>query len=111
MKDPFGREHVYLRLAVTDRSNLRCTYCMPKNASFQAKDKILSLDEIERLVSIFARLGIRKLRITGGEPTVSEPDEVLEELIASALRRKPKRHPPLSELAGRTSVLMNAAGG
>lgn len=72
MKDRHGREHVYLRVAVTDRCNLRCSYCMPSTASFHGKERLLSSEEIVRLVSIFARLGIRKVRITGGEPTVRE---------------------------------------
>ena len=70
VKDPYGREHVYLRLAVTDRCNLRCTYCMPSGRPFQERDSLLSFEEIERLVATFARLGIRKVRLTGGEPTV-----------------------------------------
>ena len=71
MKDRYGRDHVYLRVAVTDRCNLRCTYCMPSSAtSFRERVDLLSFEEILRLASIFARLGIRKMRITGGEPTV-----------------------------------------
>jgi cyclic pyranopterin phosphate synthase len=70
VKDRHGREHVYLRLAVTDRCNLRCTYCMPSAVSFKERASLLSFEEIVRLASILARLGVRKLRITGGEPTM-----------------------------------------
>lgn len=68
--DRFGREHVYLRLSVTDRCNLRCSYCRPARAVSPPGHTGLTDTEIERLVSIVARLGVRKVRITGGEPTV-----------------------------------------
>lgn len=70
MKDRFGREHVYLRVSVTDRCNLRCTYCAPAGASPRASSGQLSFDELERLVAVLGQLGIRKVRITGGEPTL-----------------------------------------
>ncbi len=69
MKDTFGRTISYLRLAVTDRCNLRCFYCMPPDGIHYAnKSELLTFEEMERLVRIVAGLGIRKLRITGGEP-------------------------------------------
>lgn len=71
MLDRFGRRHVYLRLAVTDRCNLRCTYCMPpEGIPWKERDEILTYEEIERLVRILACMGICKVRLTGGEPTV-----------------------------------------
>lgn len=69
--DNFGREVNYLRLSVTDRCNLRCTYCMPEEGiPFIPHEQILSYEEIFRIVSLFSELGITKLRITGGEPFV-----------------------------------------
>jgi len=71
MLDQFGRMIDYVRISVTDRCNLRCTYCMPAEGveAFQCKD-ILSYEEIIRLCRIFASLGIKKIKITGGEPLV-----------------------------------------
>src|ERR1700689_1258220 len=67
--DTFGRIHDSLRLSVTDRCNIRCFYCMPEtDVKFQGREQLLSFEEIERFVSIAARLGVRKLRVTGGEP-------------------------------------------
>lgn len=70
MIDPFGRAITYLRVSVTDRCDFRCTYCMPDNASFLPKKDLLSLSELDRVCSAFVRRGVRKLRITGGEPLV-----------------------------------------
>ncbi len=71
LNDSFGRTHSYLRIAVADRCNLRCRYCMPETGvDFKSHNGILTFEEIHRLVSIFATLGIRKIRLTGGEPTV-----------------------------------------
>jgi cyclic pyranopterin phosphate synthase len=67
--DPFGRRIVYLRLSVTDRCDLRYTYCLPKGfKGFEEPDHWLTFGEIERLVGAFARLGVRRIRLTGGEP-------------------------------------------
>jgi molybdenum cofactor biosynthesis protein A len=69
--DPFGREMNYLRLAVTDRCNLRCLYCMPaEGIPLNSRDSILQFEEMEKLIQIFQDLGVNKLRITGGEPFV-----------------------------------------
>ncbi|MCL4850397.1 MAG: radical SAM protein, partial [Bryobacteraceae bacterium] len=69
--DSFGRVHDNLRISVTDRCNTRCFYCMPETGvPFVARREILSFEEIERFVRIAARLGITKLRVTGGEPLV-----------------------------------------
>jgi molybdenum cofactor biosynthesis protein A len=67
--DSYGRHITYLRLAITDRCNLRCNYCMPaEGIQLIPRHDILSFDELERIVAIFAQLGITKIRITGGEP-------------------------------------------
>src|SRR4051794_8040226 len=72
--DPFARRVRYLRVSVTDRCNYRCTYCMPETLEdrmqFQPRAAVLTFEEIERIVTVFARLGVRKIRLTGGEPTV-----------------------------------------
>jgi GTP 3',8-cyclase len=72
--DQFARRIRYLRVSVTDRCNYRCSYCMPESLSgdlkFDPRSALLTFDELERIASVFARLGVRKLRLTGGEPTI-----------------------------------------
>ncbi|MCC6467447.1 MAG: GTP 3',8-cyclase MoaA [Alphaproteobacteria bacterium] len=70
MIDPFGRAITYLRVSVTDRCDLRCVYCMAEDMTFLPKAELLSLEELERVCGAFVRLGVRKLRLTGGEPLV-----------------------------------------
>jgi cyclic pyranopterin phosphate synthase len=70
MKDPFDREVSYLRVSVTDRCDFRCVYCMSEDMAFLPKKDVLSLEELDRLCGAFVRLGVRKLRLTGGEPLV-----------------------------------------
>ena len=70
MIDPFGRTITYLRVSVTDRCDFRCVYCMAEDMTFLPKAEILSLEELDRLCGAFVRLGVRKLRLTGGEPLV-----------------------------------------
>ncbi len=70
MRDPFGREITYLRVSVTDRCDFRCVYCMAEDMTFLPKADVLSLEELDRLCGAFVRLGVRKLRLTGGEPLV-----------------------------------------
>ena len=70
MIDPFGRAVTYLRVSVTDRCDFRCTYCMAENMSFLPKKDLLTLEELDRLCSAFIAKGVRKLRLTGGEPLV-----------------------------------------
>ncbi|MCZ8186457.1 MAG: GTP 3',8-cyclase MoaA [Beijerinckiaceae bacterium] len=70
MIDPFGRSISYLRVSVTDRCDFRCVYCMSENMTFLPKADLLSLEELDRLCSAFIRRGVRKLRLTGGEPLV-----------------------------------------
>lgn len=70
MIDPFGRAISYLRVSVTDRCDFRCTYCMAEDMSFLPKKDLLTLEELERLCSVFISKGVRKLRLTGGEPLV-----------------------------------------
>ena len=70
MTDPFGRTISYLRVSVTDRCDLRCFYCMAEDMTFLPKADLLSLEELDRLCSTFIARGVRKLRLTGGEPLV-----------------------------------------
>jgi cyclic pyranopterin phosphate synthase len=70
MIDPFGRSISYLRVSVTDRCDFRCVYCMAEDMTFLPKAEILSLEELDRLCSAFVASGVRKLRLTGGEPLV-----------------------------------------
>jgi cyclic pyranopterin phosphate synthase len=69
--DRFGRQHTYLRVSVTDRCNFRCVYCLPEEGlDWMPRADVLSYEEIARLVGIFAGMGVRRVRLTGGEPTV-----------------------------------------
>ncbi|HEY0276120.1 MAG TPA: GTP 3',8-cyclase MoaA, partial [Paenirhodobacter sp.] len=68
--DPFARAISYLRVSVTDRRDFRCVYCMAEHMQFLPKRDLLSLEELDRLCSTFVAMGVRKLRITGGEPLV-----------------------------------------
>ena len=68
--DPFQRAISYLRVSVTDRCDFRCVYCMSENMTFLPKKELLTLEELDRMCSTFVRMGVEKLRITGGEPLV-----------------------------------------
>jgi len=70
MLDPFGRSISYLRVSVTDRCDFRCTYCMAEDMAFLPKKDLLSLEELDRLCTVFIEKGVKKLRLTGGEPLV-----------------------------------------
>ena len=70
MIDRFGRKITYLRISVTDRCDFRCVYCMPEHMTFLPRDEVLTLEELDRLCGAFIRKGIRRLRVTGGEPLV-----------------------------------------
>ncbi|MCA9832603.1 MAG: GTP 3',8-cyclase MoaA [Thermomicrobiales bacterium] len=98
-RDQFGRTMNYLRISLTDRCNFRCLYCMPPTGmQFQPKDEMLTDDELVRLVGIFAREGVTKLRLTGGEPTIRPH---LTELI-----REFKSFPGINEIAMTTNALL-----
>src|SRR5207247_5541550 len=70
MIDPFGRTITYLRVSVTDRCDFRCVYCMAEEMNFLPKAELLTLEELDRVCGAFVRHGVRKLRLTGGEPLV-----------------------------------------
>lgn len=88
LQDKFGRALQDLRISVTDRCNFRCTYCMPKEIfgkdfAFLPKEHLLSFEEIERLARIFVDLGVKKIRLTGGEPLLRKGlPQLIENLVA-----------------------------
>ena len=86
MIDPFGRHVTYLRVSVTDRCDFRCVYCMSENMSFLPKKDLLSLEELDRLCTAFVEKGVKKLRITGGEPLVRKNILWLFEALGRHLR-------------------------
>jgi cyclic pyranopterin phosphate synthase len=81
--DTFGRVHTNLRVSVTDQCNLRCTYCMPEDVQFLNRREILSFEEISRLVRVATGLGIDRVRLTGGEPTLRKDLWQLVEMLAA----------------------------
>jgi cyclic pyranopterin phosphate synthase len=85
MRDPFGRDITYLRVSVTDRCDLRCVYCMAEDMSFLPKADLLTLEEIDRLCGAFIGLGVRKLRLTGGEPLVRRDVMTLVRALGSRI--------------------------
>jgi cyclic pyranopterin phosphate synthase len=84
--DPFGRAISYLRVSVTDRCDFRCVYCMAENMTFLPKADVLSLEELDRLCSVFVKKGVRKLRLTGGEPLVRRGIMTLVTALSRHLR-------------------------
>src|SRR3954466_2181362 len=81
--DTFGRRHNNLRVSVTDRCNLRCTYCMPEDVTFRDKSELLTFEEITAFVRVAATLGVDKVRLTGGEPLVrKELHKLVRMLVA-----------------------------
>jgi cyclic pyranopterin phosphate synthase len=83
--DGFGRTVTYLRLSVTDRCDLRCVYCMAEHMTFLPKAEVLSLEELDAIASTFIGLGVRKLRLTGGEPLVRKGIMTLVERLSRHL--------------------------
>src|SRR6202171_1330856 len=85
LRDALGRPLASLRLSVTDRCNLRCMYCMPgENYRWLPQDHLLSFEELVRLVDIFTALGVRRVRLTGGEPLLRGNLDRLVRLLAGA---------------------------
>src|SRR5204863_1573446 len=81
--DTFGRVHNNLRISVTDRCNLRCTYCMPEEVTFLDKSALLTFEEITRFVQVVAGAGVDKIRLTGGEPLMRRGLPRLVEMLAA----------------------------
>ena len=103
--DGYGRRHTYLRVSLTERCNLRCTYCMPAEGNkLTPGPSLIQVNELQRLATLFVRGGVRKLRLTGGEPTLRRD-------IVS-LARMLKREVGVPELAITTNgILMGSQGG
>ncbi|MBW8049143.1 MAG: GTP 3',8-cyclase MoaA [Cytophagales bacterium] len=81
LKDAFGRPHDYLRISLTDKCNFKCVYCMPENSCFLPHDQLLTRDEILEIAKVFVELGIKKIRLTGGEPLVrKDAAHIIEQL-------------------------------
>src|SRR5260370_5820731 len=101
LRDRFARPLASLRLSVTDRCNLRCRYCMPEDEYvWLQRASILTFEELERLVGVFAGLGVHKVRLTGGEPLLRHDLAALVGMIA--------RHPQVRDLAMTTNGLLLA---
>lgn len=81
LTDQFGRQVDYIRLSITDRCDFRCQYCMAEDMTFLSRNEVLSLEECARLVKVFVKLGVTKVRITGGEPLVRKNAQWLFEEI------------------------------
>ncbi len=86
MVDPFGRHITYLRVSVTDRCDFRCVYCMAENMTFLPRKDLLTLEEIDRLITAFIDKGVRKVRLTGGEPLVRKNILSLLQSLSRQLR-------------------------
>ena len=108
LNDGIGREVTYLRLSVTDRCDLRCSYCMPERMQFLPKKDVLSFEELAVLVDAFIARGIRKLRITGGEPLVRR--DVLQLLERLAERRHTSSLQELCLTTNGTRLAQHAQG-
>ena len=101
MKDAFGRRIEYLRVSVTDKCNLRCVYCMPMDGlPWLRRDEILDYEEIARIVRVMATMGLRRVRLTGGEPLVRRDIAELARLIAAV--------PGIDDLALSTNAVLLA---
>ena len=87
LQDRFGRRITYLRLSVTDRCDLRCTYCMAERMTFLPKSEVLSLEELEHLSGAFIERGVRKIRVTGGEPLVRRDIMALMKKLGARVAR------------------------
>lgn len=98
--DTFGRRHTDLRISVTDRCNLRCTYCMPAEAIFRPREELLAYEEIARVAAVAAGLGVRTARLTGGEPLLRRDLAALVRLLVAV--------PGIDEVALTTNGLLLA---
>ncbi|NCP14126.1 MAG: GTP 3',8-cyclase MoaA [Sphingomonadales bacterium] len=105
--DSFLRRITYLRLSVTDRCDLRCSYCMPERMTFLPKKDVLSLEELHDLATAFIARGVTKIRITGGEPLVRR--DIIDLFTALGRRLGPKEHGGLAELTLTTNGTQLAA--
>ncbi len=107
--DPFGRAITYLRVSVTDRCDFRCTYCMAEDMTFLPKRDLLSLEELDRVCSAFIDKGVRKIRLTGGEPLVRKCHE-LDQIAVSASGWRARRADPDHERQPVVPLRRSASG-
>ena len=84
--DPFGRHVTYLRVSVTDRCDFRCVYCMAEDMTFLPKKDLLTIEELDRVCTVFIEKGVKKLRLTGGEPLVRKGIMALVESLSRHLK-------------------------
>ena len=84
--DPFGRSISYLRVSVTDRCDFRCVYCMAEDMTFLPKKNLLTIEELDRVCTVFIEKGVKKLRLTGGEPLVRKGIMALVENLSRHLK-------------------------
>lgn len=105
--DPFGRHITYLRISVTDRCNLRCTYCMPEHPEHAEREDVLTFEEIDRLVRVAVSLGWTKVRLTGGEPLVRKDLVTLVEMLGRH-KRAEGAGPRLERLVMTTNAILLA---
>ena len=108
MIDPFGRHISYLRVSVTDRCDLRCVYCMAEDMTFLPKREVLSLEELERICGAFIDMGVRRIRLTGGEPLVRR--DVMTLVEALGRRIGPDGLSELTLTTNGTQLAKHAAG-
>jgi cyclic pyranopterin phosphate synthase len=106
--DSFGRAISYVRVSVTDRCNFRCTYCMPEQMQFLPRADVLSIEELERLCSVFVGLGTKKLRLTGGEPLMRKGFMTLVDALARHLRSGALEELTLTTNGARLAEFANA---
>ena len=102
--DPYQRAITYLRVSVTDRCDFRCVYCMSEHMTFLPKKDLLTLEELDRLCSVFVAKGVRKLRITGGEPLVRKDILKMFRSLGRHLETGALDEPALSCFAVRAAV-------
>src|SRR5438094_397179 len=111
LRDTFGRPLGSLRISVTDRCNMRCRYCMPEDEYvWLPRESILTLEEIARLTGVFAAVGVRKVRLTGGEPLLRHDLANLVELIARQARLDDLAMTTNGLLLGTHAAALRAAG-
>src|SRR5436305_1776186 len=108
--DTFGRRHDNLRVSVTDRCNLRCTYCMPEDVTFLPREELLSFEEMTQFVRVAAGLGVTKVRLTGGEPLMRRDLHKLVAMLVEVPGLKDVGLTTNGLLLGPQAVALRAAG-
>ena len=108
LADQFKRKIDYLRVSVTDRCDLRCTYCMAEDVTFLPRQEVLSIEEIIKLIDVFNELGVKKFRLTGGEPLVRKNIiSVIEHLFELKKKNKILEHTLTTNGTNLESILLS----